>query len=139
MLSIIAPLMKAQHDEILKVFSEYDALLSQKESEQRTEKMKQILHELARRLTIHLAQEDCLLYPALTQSENIAHQELAEQFTSEMGGMADRFDAFANHWRLGNTIQENEQAFQAESKEILAALRSRIQREEREIFPLIKV
>jgi iron-sulfur cluster repair protein YtfE (RIC family) len=136
---IIAPLLHAQHIEILKVLDSLEILLDEEESPQRTEKIKTLLNSLGKRITLHLAQEDCILYPDLLQSEDIKRQEIAQQYIREMGGLADVFNQFIKQWQLGWAIEKEGARFKTEATTIMESLKLRINREEKILFPLINL
>jgi hemerythrin-like domain-containing protein len=139
MLHVIPALLKAQHAEILKVLDEFTDLLKQEESEEHTRTLKAMLLQLNQRLTLHLAQEDYILYPTLTNSTDAGHREIAHQYVREMGAIADAFETFINRWQLGNNIRDDGPRFRSEAAIFIEELRVRIDREEQFLFPLVNI
>ena len=92
--------------------------------------------ELASTLIAHLKAEDWALYPLLMNSGDPQIAATAKAFSDEMGGLAQAFGVYAQRWDA-MSIQKNWNGFCHESNEIIAALTSRITRENRDLYPLI--
>jgi len=92
--------------------------------------------ELASTLIAHLKAEDWALYPLLMNSGDPRIAATAKAFSDEMGGLAEAFGVYAQRWDA-MSIQKDWSRFCDESNEIIAALTSRITRENRELYPLI--
>lgn len=93
-------------------------------------------HELSSTLIRHLKAEDWVLYPQLMASPDPTVARLAQAFSSEMGGIAKAFTAYAERWG-SYAIERDWPGFRRETADILAALTQRITREERELYPLL--
>lgn len=91
---------------------------------------------LNRVLLLHLAKEDKLLYPRLSQHVSVEARRVAERFAVEMGGLAAAFTAYIMDWPI-ERAQRDWPVFATKTREVLAALQHRIRREERELYPLI--
>lgn len=86
---------------------------------------------------VHLAAEDKTLYPRLMASSDSEAAETASRFSSEMGGLAEVYFAFAAKWRTSRAILTDPEGFRRESTAIFAALATRIERENSELYPLV--
>jgi len=95
-----------------------------------------IRRELASTLIGHLKAEDWALYPRLLESADAQIVATARAFSEEMGGLADAFVAYAQRWDA-MAIERDWTGFRSETSAIIDALRSRIVRENRELYPLI--
>lgn len=96
----------------------------------------QVLNQLAGLLKTHLNREDNLLYPALAESPNTDVAETAKQFQQEMGQLATDFGEYFGRWRAF-AIDADLDGFARETDLIVAALADRIDRENRELYPLL--
>ncbi len=92
--------------------------------------------ELASTLIGHLKAEDWALYPQLMASNDPEIAATAKAFSDEMGGLSDAFAIYAQRWDA-MSINGNWKGFCAESRTIIDALTDRIQRENRELYPLV--
>ena len=94
-----------------------------------------MLSMLAGKLTIHLAMEDNALYPRLAAHNNQDVRKLAEKFDREMGGILGAFKQYLGRWPTALAIQADGAGFVDETRQIFAALRTRIAKENAELFP----
>lgn len=87
-------------------------------------------------LVRHLKCEDWILYPRLMRSGDVSAAMLARSFELEMGGIASDFAAYDLRWTIELAVADWG-AYRTETAAILAALASRIAREDRELYPLV--
>jgi hemerythrin-like domain-containing protein len=87
-------------------------------------------------IKLHLAAEDRMLYPALAGAADPLVAETGKQFQSEMGALAATYAAFAARWNLSAKISADPQGFRDDANTIFKALHQRVQRENRELYPL---
>ena len=92
--------------------------------------------QLASELIKHLKSEDWILYPALLTSLNERVALIARAFSASMGGLASEFKTYRERWDA-DAIMHNWTGYQSETFEILRALTLRINREERDLYPLL--
>ena len=92
---------------------------------------------LTAKLIAHLKAEDWLLYPRLLESEDAQVAETARRFVEEMGGLAAAFNAYVEAWDAFR-IEREWAAYKTETQGIIEALRCRISRENRELYPLLE-
>ncbi len=85
-------------------------------------------------LMVHLVKEDQLLYPALRKSSNPEVAAIATRFSTEMGGIANQFITHMQRWN-GTAIKADWSGFCADTRALLLALRDRVRREERDLYP----
>jgi hypothetical protein len=88
-------------------------------------------------LVRHLKTEDWLLYPPLVGSNDERVAVTARVFSTEMGGLASDYKAYANRWGAG-AIEMDWKGYQRETADILRALALRMAREERDLYPLLE-
>lgn len=92
---------------------------------------------LNHQLMLHLVKEDKLLYPALRRSPDAEIAAIATRFSEEMGGLAEAFIAYMQAWN-GGTIAADWAGFCAHTQTVMLALRERIRREERDLYPKLR-
>lgn len=104
----------------------------------RTQRPEQGLASLRWRLNhilmVHLVKEDQLLYPALRKSNNPDIAAIAIKFSAEMGGIAKQFIEYMQVWNEAS-IKADWPGFCSDTRSLLTALRERVRREERDLYP----
>ena len=95
-----------------------------------------VLGELAAKLMMHLSMEDDALYPVLMADadENVSGR--ARAFADAMLPLTELFAAYRSRWRQPEAIENNVGEFVEATRELLAALTDRIDREESELYPM---
>lgn len=91
----------------------------------------------SKKLFAHLMAEDWMLYPEMLRSPDAAITGKARAFMDEMGGLVDAYKAWSNAWPAG-AVANNWPGFAAATKDLLEALKLRIARENRELYPLME-
>jgi len=87
-------------------------------------------------IKLHLAAEDRVLYPALASASDPLVAQTSRMFQQEMGGLAGTFMAFVARWNLAVKIAREPEAFRDEANAVFKALHMRVQRENRELYPM---
>lgn len=90
-------------------------------------------------IKLHLAAEDRVLYPALLHAADPQIARTGKQFQEEMGGLAGSYSAFVARWNLIGKITADPQGFRDDANMIFKALHQRVQRENRELYPLAEL
>lgn len=85
-------------------------------------------------LMVHLAKEDKFLYPELLALP--ATRALARRFADEMGGLADAYLQYNADWPI-ERVAADWAGFGEATRGAMKALRHRILREERDLYPRI--
>lgn len=131
--------LRHQHDVALALVGEITALIarmgdtpSRADAYQAT----MLLAKLTGVLRIHFAQEDRMLYPSLMASGRGGVAAVARAFFEEMGQIGPVFVAYSEQWRSIEAILSRPAVFRSESAALFAALGGRIERENRELYPL---
>jgi hypothetical protein len=94
-------------------------------------------HELSFALISHLKAEDWVLYPRLLSSTDTKVSRTAAEFCVEMGGLADAYVDYAENWNA-HSIERDWSGYCAETRCIIEALTKRINREDRDLYPLLQ-
>lgn len=88
-------------------------------------------------LTVHLKSEDTFLYPSLMASEQEGLKKTANRFVQEMGHLAQIFSVYKNKYMSANNIKKESQNFIIDTQAIISALRTRLNNEDKELYPLL--
>lgn len=94
-----------------------------------------LIEQLDRVLGLHLELEDRALYPALLGSSDARVVEIAKDCAEDMGGLADAWCDYQRQWPA-EMIYRNADRFAAASRVLMEAVAQRVDREERELYPL---
>lgn len=127
---------RGQHDHLLKLAVELGELSSSIASLEDAQQARAVLSNLGGKLLVHLAMEDKSLYPQLLASGQSEVVSLTKQFMDEMGGLAEAFEAYNKRWAGAATILEQSDTFQTETAGIVAALGTRIDKENNQLYPM---
>lgn len=134
---IIIGLLKEQHAEIVRDMQALQEILKLPVSLENEQKVRKLLKVLDHRVILHLVQEDQLLYPRLSIVEQDPIQEMARRFIDEMGGMAGEFSRYMQRWQTEDELVHHWEQFIEHTRVLADRLIRRIEREERELFPLV--
>lgn len=93
--------------------------------------------QLSGALVLHLKSEDDYLYPELLKSESGEIRALAESFSQEMGSIAEKFTEYKRTYMMASKIKEQPEIFKQDTKRIFLALKNRLDKEDRKLYPLI--
>ena len=96
----------------------------------------QVRQDLQMTLIAHLQAEDWLLYPDLLDSGHPKIVAVASSFTAEMGDLARKFMDYSGRWAV-RSVFDDWDVFRSETAEICVALNERIEREDRDLYPLL--
>lgn len=92
--------------------------------------------QLARLLMGHLALEDRIFYPAVQRMADEHVRATAQRLQTEIAPLAGAFSAYMADWNE-DRIHREWAGFCAETRDILDSLGSRIDKEERILYPLV--
>lgn len=120
----------------MKLAGEIAALLSPDRLVGETAKVRNLLSSLAGKLKVHLAMEDKSLYPTLLTAKDAKVTATARQFVEEMGGITKVFGDYSTKWATNSAIAADPQGFATDTKNLFGALGKRIERENRDLYPL---
>lgn len=86
-------------------------------------------------ILLHLDAEDTLLYPDMLACNDDKIRLQAKQYQTEMGWIADTFKGFVDYWTIKENMVADPDKFCRESHRILHALRERIDKENKYLYP----
>ncbi|MBI3420320.1 MAG: hemerythrin domain-containing protein [Proteobacteria bacterium] len=125
-----------QHLEILKLAGQIEAQLPSLPSGAEAKEVHQILSDLTRVLTVHLALEDKALYPELAKSYSAKARALSQEYMNEMGHLAQAYKEYIGVWSSSQAIQDRAAIFRAQTLQLFGLLKERIDKEEKYLYPL---
>lgn len=132
----LVKLLRTQHREIVNEINNISRAVARMPSADHSAQIQEILVSLGNRLTLHLVQEDHMLYPKLIQHSHVDISDLAKVFINEMGGIADDFELFLQRWSSGTEITSCWDDFLVDFSATKTVILDRIEREESQLFPL---
>ncbi|MFO0773448.1 MAG: hemerythrin domain-containing protein [Nitrospiraceae bacterium] len=86
-------------------------------------------------LSTHLVMEDQGLYPYMQRATEQHTRDIAKRFQEEMGGIGAVVKTYADKW-TDDAMAASPDGFLPETKGLIAALGARIERENKELYPL---
>ncbi len=86
-------------------------------------------------LVRHLKCEDWILYPRLMATGDAELIGITREFELEMGGLSADFIAYDDKW-TGSRVEADWPGFCRETQVVFEMLAMRVEREERELYPL---
>lgn len=128
---------KHQHADIM---SNISALrrLAQAGVAQNAADIARLIVSMSSTIKLHLAVEDQALYPALQRGDNPELARMGQQYKTDMGPIAQAYEAFARRWNRADSVLHDEQAFRDDANRVLRMVHERMQRENRDFYPRIE-
>ena len=130
-------ILKDHHASIYEYIHAINSCHSDLQVEQQAEAIAKSLARLAGLISIHLAAEDKFLYPSLSQSPDDTIRQMAVRFEQDMGGLAATFTAYKEAFMTPSKIKADIPKFRQETQRVIGALLERLQREDKELYPLV--
>ncbi|MCR6630865.1 MAG: hemerythrin domain-containing protein [Magnetospirillum sp.] len=128
---------RQHHEELRAIAARIEALLDPATITANTHPVADAVRELFGKFSVHLAIEDNSLYPRAKALDNQNVRAVASRFETEMGGLSQRFDAYRKSWPGPLAIGRDPARFVEETRAVLDALRTRVAREETQLYDLI--
>jgi hemerythrin-like domain-containing protein len=127
---------RRQHQEILGVVKELQPQLDVTSLRRDAAPVATGLQRLAIMLKAHLALEDSTLYPKLVAHADPEVVATARRYQQEMGGLLTTFSNYIGRWPTAASIQQEPDLFLSQTQLVVAALLTRIEREDGELYPM---
>ncbi len=129
--------LREDHDDLLKLVRGFRDIIGQPEAPPGID-LVNFRGKFARQLLAHLSREDLFLYPSLLKNSDRAIVATTQSFMDEMGGILETFKAWSATWPTERICNEWA-TFRVETSNLLNALARRIDRENRELHPLVEL
>jgi hemerythrin-like domain-containing protein len=128
---------REQHNDMLKLIEELVPLLNENNLAKDATAARKGLNILMGKLKLHLSAEDNVFYPELVKSKDTELASLAVRFASEMKTTSKAVLDYNEKWSTPTSIKTNPSDFIKETKQIVAALRDRIKRENQQLYAAV--
>lgn len=126
-----------QHDEILGLVDEIIRVIDSNKVEEDINSLVRNINTMSGKLKIHLSSEDKYLYPKLLNSENLKLKDFGKKYYDEMKDVTKSYEDYKYRFNTGTKIKNNIELFKKETKIVFKVLTERIERENKELYPLI--
>ena len=129
--------LKKQHTEIARLTKELQHYTDAAAVTSKAAAIASTLSKLSGILSVHLAAEDKYLYPQLSKSEHPEVSRTAQAFFTDMGTLAPVYQDYKQRFLTASRIAAAPDAFLKDTPAVLGALSARLQKEDRELYPLV--
>ncbi|WP_312686458.1 hemerythrin domain-containing protein [Brevundimonas nasdae] len=123
------------HRAIIRIASDLIGVSREVRSRDDAEDARFLIEQLDRVLGLHLELEDIELYPALMGCDDARVVEITKDCAEDMGGLAEAWCDYQRQWPV-EMICRNADRFAVVSRVLMEAVAQRVDREERELYPL---
>ncbi|GAB1429783.1 hemerythrin domain-containing protein [Ignavibacteria bacterium] len=127
--------LRKQHDQLIALTQEISRNLTLSEVSTKTINITMLLSKLTGLLQVHASSEDKFLYPGLLKATDTKVKTITKRFLDEMGGIDKAVSEHNTKWTI-QIIKEKPNEFIKETKQLLATLGVRINKENAELYPL---
>lgn len=128
--------LQEQHSRIINLIAHFRTRMHEIDLAADATEVFALLSELEKRLHEHLRLEDEWLYPRLLVCNDAAVRRLAQRYVNDMGGIAKMFAAYVQRWDSPEKISAAAADFVGETSALFMAIRLRIDREDKNLYPL---
>jgi hypothetical protein len=128
---------RKHHDDLRVIVSRLEPMLDVAGVTANPSAVAGVVRDLFGKFSVHLAIEDSTLYPKYVVHDDAKLRQVALSFQTEMGNLSTLFDAYKRDWAGPLAIGRDPAAFIRATREILALLKARVQREESGLYDLI--
>jgi hypothetical protein len=130
--------LRRQHNEIMDLTNFILNNIKNCTVDQNVHEIAQNINTISGKLKIHLLNEDKFLYPYLLSSSDAALNTFGRKYSEEMLEVTKVYEGYKSKYNIPNKIKQNIERFNEDTKQIFGILLNRVDREERELYPLLK-
>jgi hemerythrin-like domain-containing protein len=130
-------MLQAHHGKLRAFAEQILSIAKQPDLAGKSAAARDVLNRMAGTLSVHLAAEDQSFYPRLIADKRREVSDLAKRFQQEMGGLKEIFAQHLKRWTT-DAIAADAGGFARETTQVLQTIGARMDREERELYPLDK-
>lgn len=129
--------LKRQHSEIMDLAAWILDNIEKNTVEQNVNEIAQNINAITGKLKIHLLNEDKYLYPQLLKSSDEKLNSFGKKYYEEMKDVSTAYEDYKSRYNTGSKIKQNIAGFIEETKQVFKLLANRVNREEKELYPLL--
>lgn len=129
--------MKSQHVDILEKIS-FLRKLSLAGVSANAQEIATAIVSMSAIIKTHLSAEDQFLYPHIEQDGNNALRQVSTQFKREMADIVSEYEVFSRRWNIASKLMGNDDAFRRDANIVLRKVYERMQRENKDFYPLVE-
>lgn len=127
-----------QHEELARLATEIVAHLTIEGLERDHHEVRRLVARFAGKLRMHATMENEALYPRLRAHPDPEIRAAAERLWNEVGTIYSQFAEYSDRWLVGDAIARDPRTFVQDTHRLFATLGKRMQRENRELYPLVE-
>ena len=129
--------LKRQHSEVMDLTGYILNKIKNHTVEQNLSEIAKDINMISGKLKIHLLNEDKHLYPHLLNSSDVKLKTFGQKYSEEMEKVSKLYEDYKSKYNTANKIKQNLAEFNMDTNQIFGALANRIDREEKELYPLL--
>lgn len=129
--------LKRQHSEIIDLAGYILNCIKNNSVDKNIEQVVKSINTISGKLKIHLLSEDKHLYPYLISSSDAALNMFGKKYYEEMSEVSKGYNEYKAKYNTSSKIKQNIGDFKEDTERIFSALSNRVEREERELYPLL--
>lgn len=127
--------LHGQHRAIVRLASDLMGVAGEVRTREDAVEARLLLERLDRVLGLHLELEDSTMMPALMASPDPKTRALAADCVEEMGGLAQVWEGYLATWAVEPILRDADR-FASATRSLMEAVARRVDREERELYPV---
>lgn len=129
--------LKRQHSEIIDLAGYILNDIKNNTVDKNIEQVVKSINTISGKLKIHLLSEDEYLYPNLLSSSDTALNMFGKKYYEEMNEVSKGYDEYKAKYNTSSKLKQNIIDFKEDTERIFSALSNRVEREEKELYPLL--
>ncbi|QXE19630.1 hemerythrin domain-containing protein [Clostridium sp. 001] len=129
--------LKRQHSEVMDLANYILNNIKKCTVDENIHEIAQNINTITGKLKIHLLNEDKYLYPYLLNSPDKALNTFGKKYSEEMKKVTEAYENYKSKYNTSNKIRNNIEGFKQDTIQIFKVLSDRIDREEKELYPLL--
>lgn len=129
--------LKRQHREVIDLIDYVLNNVKNNTVDKNLDQVVKSINIISGKLKVHLLNEDKHLYPYLLNSSDAALNMFGKKYFEEMKEVSKGYEDYKCKYNTSSKIKQNIEEFKEDTKRIFGALSNRVEREERELYPLL--
>ena len=129
--------LKRQHSEIIDLAGHILNDIKKDTVDKNIEQIVKSINTISGKLKIHLLSEDEYLYPNLLSSTDAVLNMFGKKYYEEMSEVSKVYDEYKAKYNTSSKLKQNIIDFKDDTERIFSALSNRVEREEKELYPLL--